>query len=333
MKVSIAIVVNREPDARRPDVSDVLRSAESAAAALSLAGHRAAVFSVTPELYRNPDRLLDDLGALGAGVILNFFEGFEDRPETEIVVTRLLRKTGARVTGNLPETLETCLDKARARSVLAEAGIPVPEGRVIRHGEGAESLAALELPLFLKPAAEDGSVGIDADSLARTPKELERSLATKLAAYPAGVIVERFLSGPEFAAGFVGLPGSYRAVGVSVLDYAKAGTGLPPFLSYDSKWAEGSREYTELMPRILVPSEPADRDPFERARAMGERAGAVLGCSGYFRVDMREEAGSLHVLEVNPNPDISPEAGFMRMAAGSGLSYAATLELVIESAR
>ena len=44
---------------------------------------------------------------------------------------------------------------------------------------------------------------------------------------------------------------------------------------------------------------------------------------GYARMDMRmDEAGKLNIIEVNPNPDISPGTGAARQSRAAGMSYA-----------
>ncbi len=56
----------------------------------------------------------------------------------------------------------------------------------------------------------------------------------------------------------------------------------------------------------------------------------VLGCCGYARVDMRLDAkGKLMVLEVNPNPDISPDSGAVRQAKATGMTYSQFIEKIV----
>ena len=59
----------------------------------------------------------------------------------------------------------------------------------------------------------------------------------------------------------------------------------------------------------------------------------LLNCKGYARVDMRlDKAERLNVLEVNPNPDISPGSGAARQAEAAGMSYTQFVEVIIQLA-
>jgi D-alanine-D-alanine ligase len=59
----------------------------------------------------------------------------------------------------------------------------------------------------------------------------------------------------------------------------------------------------------------------------------TLGGEGYGRVDMRVTSeGEPWVLEVNPNPDLSTDAGFAGMARVHGWDYDALVGQVVQEA-
>ena len=70
-----------------------------------------------------------------------------------------------------------------------------------------------------------------------------------------------------------------------------------------------------------------------RIKDIAVRSYRCVGCRDYARIDMRTDArGNLNVLEVNPNPDIAPDAGFARAARAAGYSYADIILRISEAA-
>jgi D-alanine-D-alanine ligase len=60
----------------------------------------------------------------------------------------------------------------------------------------------------------------------------------------------------------------------------------------------------------------------------------AMDCRDYARVDFRLSKRDIpFVIDVNPNPDISPESGFVRSAARAGIGYEEVLFTLVEFAR
>ena len=98
--------------------------------------------------------------------------------------------------------------------------------------------------------------------------------------------------------------------------------------TYESKWDATHPSYAEIAPVC-----PADASPETTARLseITLACARIFGLAGYARVDFRMNAeGELFVLEVNPNPDISPDAGMARAARAAGLPYP---DLILEILR
>lgn len=313
-------------DGGRPDVSDGLRCRSHVIEALSHLGLPAAPLDIRREDLADglPEtafvmRLRDK----SPSCIFNLFEGFSDDSSLEHDFCRFLEASGLPYTGNGPDALAACHDKARARVLLEQAGVPVPEGICVRTPADLSGIA-FPAPFFVKPAREDGSVGIDESSLVRSRDELERVVSRKLADYPDGLVVEEFLEGREFSVAF--LEGDSEPMGISVIEYDRF-PGLSPYLNYASKWDPQASDFVisprsaAHMPHALV----------RRIGALAARSGTVLGCRGYFRVDLRERrpGGDLRVIDVNPNPDISSDAGLARQAGDAGISYADLIARIV----
>lgn len=311
----VAVVAGREETCRE-DVLDVLRCRESVIYGLNSRGFSACPVDIAKEDFLIKGRIARKIREKNPSCVFNLFEGFADASYLEIEFAEILESMGMPFTGNPSSTLALCLDKDLARRTLKASGLPVAPGMCVSPGYDRESAKNLRFPLFVKPRMEDSSVGIDERSLVGSKEELFRLLDERLAIYPDGLIVEEYIDGREFNAGFMGnYP--YELMAVSSIRF---GHDLErrSFLGYDSKWDPESDEYRNSE---SVPEEGIDPRMRSEICRISREAGRVMGCRGYFRVDLRERNGKLFVLEVNPNPDINTDSGFVKQSARRGLSY------------
>jgi D-alanine-D-alanine ligase len=59
----------------------------------------------------------------------------------------------------------------------------------------------------------------------------------------------------------------------------------------------------------------------------------LFRCRDYTRVDLRVNCkGKIYVIEVNPNPDISPQSGMTRAIKAQGMTYADFIGNILEKA-
>ncbi|MBF0217101.1 MAG: ATP-grasp domain-containing protein [Candidatus Omnitrophica bacterium] len=323
-KIVIAVGVDDVP---REDTLDALRSRDSVRMALVSLGYEAVLLDITEnDMAAGADMILSRLEEESPDAVFNIFEGFSDDSRAEITFAEILESSGIPFTGNGSQALEICLDKSRTRDVLIKNGVSVPYGFPV-YKMSDISAREIRYPSFIKPLSEDASVGIDEMSFVTDEKALRDRLEAKLKRFPGGLVVEEFISGKEYAAGFFG-EYPYELAGVSLLDFGNAPSGMK-FLNYSSKWDRSSAEYTGLIPGIMRDDSEVTR---EMVSDLSRKAGLALGCSGYFRVDLREKDGELYVLDVNPNPDINKDAGFAKQCYAKGLSYEKMIMKIIEIA-
>jgi D-alanine-D-alanine ligase len=168
----------------------------------------------------------------------------------------------------------------------------------------------------VKPRCEDGSHGLSARSVCGTAQEALKQAAEIAALWRQDCLIEEFLPGREFNVGvlFDGL-----VLPPSEIVY-KLPTGLPNLVTFEAKWVRDS-VYDRGTP-VRVPAENVCDALLGRLRWLALHAWRALGCRDYARVDLRlDGAGEPRILEVNPNPDISPDAGLARAAEAGGICY------------
>jgi D-alanine-D-alanine ligase len=323
----IIIAFPKEPLTEK-NLIDVMPCALSVKRALLDRGFPAEAMALEKKDFRiSSDNIQKKISGEGPCLVFNLFDGFSDDSAVEAEFVRVLEKSGFPFTGNNSRVLDACLDKRKAKEILRGHGINTPEGIFVDDLEDGR-INGLTPPVFIKPCFEDGSMGIDKDTLVTDKSAIRDVLRKKLKAFPRGVIAEEFIPGKEYYAAFLGTY-PYESLGVSVMDYS-AFKSSRPFLSYDAKWKRGSEEYEKLMPS---PSEHIDENTRNKVLTAAVSAGKALGCGSYFRVDMREKNGEIFVLDVNPNPDISIDSGFMKQAYHKGHTYAEVIEKIVGFSR
>jgi D-alanine-D-alanine ligase len=299
----------------------VLESVEAFGAALGTAG-----FEVTPlGIGRSVVKLVERLTNKRPDVVVNFCEGFAGRSAGEIYVAGLLELLGLTYTGSSPECLALVRDKARTKQVLIGAGISTADYWIVPRDavlgllpvarQMREQLAGHKL--FVKPAAEDASLGIDERSVVADWARLEAKVLEVQKRY-GDVLVERYLDGREFNVGIIALR-EPQTLPIAEIDFQTDSDFPLPIVTYAGKWREESAAFRGTPVRC-----PADVDDklAARIREVALAAFAATGCRDYGRVDLRMTPdGGVYVLEVNANPDLGPSAGFARALAAAGITY------------
>jgi D-alanine-D-alanine ligase len=263
------------------------------------------------------------LVAMSADIVFNLFEGFCGSPETEALLPEFLAAAGIPYTGCPAAALRLALDKARLKALLRSARIPTPDFQTLRPGALAEF--RLRFPCIVKPSGEDASHGISSASYVEDLAALARQVEVITEAYGGPALVEEFIDGREFNATVLGNSHSI-VLPASEIIYSLP-PGMPRLVTFAAKWEPESTEFQGT--RVACPAAIGLRE-MEQIAATARAAFRLAGCRGYARVDMRRDAaGELNVLEVNPNPDISPGTGAARQADAAGMSYTEFIEKIV----
>ena len=256
-----------------------------------------------------------------ADLVYNLCEGVHGHSLWEDHVVAALEFLSIPFTGAGAWTIAASRRKAVANAILTNAGLPVPRWTVA-HGRIDDEFP---LPAIVKPAAEDASAGLDKGSVCTDRKTLRARVAAMTEQFD-DVLVQEYIAGREFNVGFVG----ERILPVSEIDFTGMPEGSWPILTYAAKWTTGSPE--DLGSRPVVPAQISQRLA-DRLTRVAEAAWRAMHGKGYGRVDLRvDDTGRPWVLEVNPNPDLTDEAGLSRMAKAFGWDYPELVRRIAEVA-
>jgi len=324
----ITILYNRDHELLREDPGreareDIVRVAAALAEALAAEGHCAEPLGVTGASFG----FLDALKERRPDLVLNVCESLNGDSRGEIAIPALLDVLGIPYTGSGPLALGLALHKPKAKEVLRARGVPTPPSAVI---ERIEDIARIDLafPLIVKPTREDASVGIDFDSVVHDRHGLAKAALRVMQTLQQPALVERYVDGREIYVPLLG--NSPRApLPITEIEFGRAFEGRPRIVSYRAKWDAESPECKDSQPV------PCALDALTEARLVKVATSAfeALGCRDYGRVDLRMGAdGEPYVIDVNPNCDLHPEAGFAKAAKASGMQYRALAARLVKIA-
>ena len=295
------------------DEMDLAVNAHTVAEALRSAG-----FDAWPHAFgRDAAELVAAMRGAGPDAVFNLSECPFLAPEKELHAVALLELLRIPYTGNGPLALGICNSKSLTKQILAGNGIPTPPFRLYAAEPAADP--AIPYPLVVKPANEDGSAGITEDSLVRNLEELRKQVNWLKETLRQNALVEEFVGGREFNVGVLGngtREDPHRTLPPAELEYRNPRWRL---CTYHSKWDATHPSYREIAPVC-----PAEGPPelLQRLSRLALECARIFRLTGYARVDFRmNDRGELFVLEVNPNPDLSPDAGMVRAATVSGMEY------------
>lgn len=315
-----------EPFVYRPEkVSEdsVARVAEVVCEILNQAGVEA---SLVP-LQRSMFTFLRRLKELNVEVVVNLCEGFFGNPQWEANVAALMEMLHIPFTGNSSRTLALCQNKHQAKAILSSFNLPVAASQLIT---SAEEMVDLKFPVIVKPNSEDASIGVHPESVVHDQESLAARVDKIVRTYNQPAIVEEYIEGREFNVAVLE-DGEPRALPVSEIDFSKMPEGYPHICSYEAKWYPDHILYKATPP--ICPAR-INKELSRTLQELAVNAFRVMGCRDYARVDFRMNSqGEVFILEVNPNPDISLDAGYARALNAAGINYADFWKLLIANAR
>jgi D-alanine-D-alanine ligase len=245
--------------------------------------------------------------------------------------TAALELLGVPFTGSSAAALWLTTDKLATRGLLSACGLPVAAGGRLEPTDPS-LLESVPPPWILKPDWEDASVGLEGEPVAASPERAlarARSLSARFPGQP--ILLEHFLPGREFNVSLLEGETGVEALPVAEIAFVDFPAGVPALVGYEAKWASGSFEETHTVRRF-----PGEEDTTLLAylRELALAAWTACGLSGYGRVDLRlDEAGHPNILEVNTNPCLSSDAGFMAAARQAGLTTADVVRRILLAAR
>jgi len=246
-----------------------------------------------------------DLTTLAQMNVRSAFIALHGRGGEDGQVQAVLKHLGIPFTGSDVLACALAMDKSRTKALWKGMGLPTAEAKTV-HAHNIASLntealiAELGGKVMVKPAHEGSSIGM---SKAENAAELSAALQ-QAAQYDGEILIERWLSGPEYTVGILG-DEALPAIRVNTPN---------GFYDFNAKYESNSTEY--VCPAGL------DEATEQAVRALALSAFHAVGASGWGRVDlMLDNDGSMQLLEINLVPGMTAKSLVPMAAQQYGLSF------------
>jgi D-alanine-D-alanine ligase len=335
--MTVGVLHDRVPSDHSRDELDTLVQVEAVSRSLADLGHS----PVSVEFHHDIDSVIDAIGRLNPEVVFNLAESLRGRGQFISFAPLVLEYLNLSYTGCPARAIFLTSDKILTKRTLSLAGIPTPPWLSSDEPEGqpgaGEGLAGR---FILKSIWEHASIGLDGDAVVEveSAQELRACLQKKNRAGGGAFFAERYVEGREFNISLLGgsrLPPRRGRQPPDVLSPAEMTfegfpDGMPRILDYRAKWEEGSREFASTVRSFDFAA--GDAPLLRNLSELSLRCWNTFGLNGYARVDFRvDREGRPFVLEINANPCIAPDSGFIAAAVKSGMSFPDVVGRIVES--
>lgn len=287
------------------------------------------IYTTSFNLLDNIQELCSKLASQEFDVVFNLVESIGGETIKEMYVAGIYELFNIPYTGCSAVTLGLCLNKHRAKLFMKGAGFNLPNWRLYETPSKIVFDTEPSFPMIVKPSKEDASVGISEQSVVYNEKELNEQVEYLFTTLRQPILVEEYVDGREINSAILG-DKEKIPLPLSEISFNTLPDDLPKIVTYEGKWIKDSLYFQNTVP--VCPA-PLDENLSDKLKKIALDVSNLFGCRDYCRVDMRlSKDNQPYILEVNPNPDISIDAGFARAAKVFGLSYDELLIKLIEFA-
>jgi D-alanine-D-alanine ligase len=318
----IVVMHGRVADGAGADEQDVLEEVRQVSAALAALGYEPVPLSLSLDLEAAA-RKLGDLEPL---LVFNLVESIDGRDRFLHLAPTLLDSLGIPYTGTGNQGMYQASNKLLAKRLLAQAGMATPPWS--RAEEALASGPDFDPPYIVKSVWDNASLGLDCvlDSRQQLYEYLaDRTTTTRL----ADRFVERYVEGREFNLSLLQSGSQAEVLPPAEMLFVDYPPGMPRIVSYAAKWDPASFEYTHTVRTFDFGAE--DRQLIGKLCELALACWQQLGTGGYARVDFRVDGrGTPWILEVNPNPCLSADAGLVAAAFRAGYSYRDLVQRILQ---
>ena len=307
----VAVLHSAVPEAGSKDELDVIVQAQEVSRALYSLGYLPVPLPFSLNLIMTKESLID----IGPLLVVNLVETVEGKGRFIHLAPSLLDAQGIPFTGCGTEAVFLSSNKIIAKKMLTAHGMPTPPAVFIGDEQGEVSGRYI-----IKSVWEHASIGIDESSIVTVYgiKGIMSEILRRREYLGGEAFAEAYIEGREFNIAILEGDAGPEVLPPAEILFDAYPPGKPRIVDYAAKWEEGSFEFRHTPRSFEFPV--ADAPLLRRLGEMALDCWRIFSLRGYARVDFRVDVtGIPWVLEINANPCLSSDGGFIAAATKAGL--------------
>lgn len=319
--MKILILIDKLSQFPTKDEEDTLIEANEVKSSLIKIGHNPIISYFSLNLEDNITDILKEKPDL----IFNLVETLSGA-STLHIAPLLFEKYKIKYTGGNSTSLLLTGNKIIGKLFLKSLNIKTPKFYYSTSNRVDPTL--INNKVIVKEVDGEASLSIE-DSSVKTFKSA-KELKSFIKASP-NVFVEQYIDGKEFNVSVMKIKSKIIILPIAQMLFKDFPKDKPQILNYKSKWDENSFEYNNTERTFDL--EKKDTPLYKKMKTISKKCYKALGNKGYLRVDFRvDEKGEPYVLEININPCITQDSGFIAAANQYGLTYDKTIKNIVNEA-
>ena len=314
--MKVVILHDVVADNAREDELDVLVEAAAVSKALTTLGHEPHSIGFSLDL----PVVMEAIRKINPDFIFNLVESVAGQGNLIHLAPALLDYLHIPYSGSPTEALYLTSNKLIAKRLLKGHSIPTPAWTTTEDSHAVEALDGSSF--IIKSVWEHASIGLDDNStlVPESTESLRKAIERAQQQWHREFFAERYVDGREFNISVLSGPEGPEVLPHAEIRFIDYPAEKKKIVDYRAKWDEASFEYHHT--QRCFDFSPEDQPLFEKLSSLSRKCWQVFGLRGYARVDFRvDKEGNSWVLEINANPCISPDSGFVAAAARAGIDY------------
>ena len=317
---SVLVLHEALSDDARPDELDALVQVREICAALESVGHEPTVLATDLDLETTLAAIRD----AQPHCVFNLVESLAGKGRLVHIVPAVLEAAGLRYTGSNSEAIMLSSHKVLGKEWLRHHGIATPPWFT-----AGSAPRDRDTQWIVKSVWEHASFGLDDGCVVTGARAAEARIHESIDAHGGHWFAEQFIDGREFNVAMLEVDGKPEVLPIAEMAFVDYPEGKPRIVGYAAKWDETAPEYQATQRRFGALSETGLR-ALTRTAMQCWRA---FGLAGYARIDFRiDSKGVPWVLEINANPCLSADAGFVAAGAETGMTQATIVDAIVRAA-